>query len=105
MYCSSKAAIDATVRCMATELGTRGIRVNSVQPGWVATDMYSHWLELNGDEREAVEDIKNRRVLPITEPYEVANLIAFLLSDATRTITGTAMRIDGGAMQFIEGRK
>lgn len=100
MYSSSKAAIDATVRCMATELGTRGIRVNSVRPSWVATDMYSHWLELNGDEQKAVEDVKNSRVLPITEPYEVANMIAFLLSDATRTITGTAMLIDGGAMQY-----
>lgn len=98
MYSASKAAIDVTVRCMATELGKRGIRVNSVRPGWVATDMYSRWLEINGDEQKAAEGVMNRRALPITEPYEVANLIAFLLSDATRTITGTAMCIDGGTM-------
>lgn len=99
IYCASKAAIDATIRCMATELGGKGIRVNSVRPGWVATDMYEQYLEQNVDKQGAADWVRSKRLLPITEPYEVANTIAFLLSDATKTITGTAIHIEGGVMQ------
>lgn len=92
-YCVSKAAVDAFVRCMALELADRKIRVNSVMAAAVNTPMAQRARETNA----AVGAAAFEAPLGITEPYEVANTIAFLLSDATKTITGTSILIDGGA--------
>lgn len=92
-YNVSKAAVDAFVRCMALELAPRGFRINSILPGGVVTPMASRSAALT----EAVNGDVYTQPLGLTQPYEVANLIAFLLSDATKTITGTSIRIDGGA--------
>ncbi len=92
-YCVSKAAVDAFIRCMALELAERKIRINSVMPATVNTPMAHRARELNASIGTS-DDISP---LGITEPYEVANIIAFLLSDATKTITGTSIKIDGGA--------
>ena len=92
-YCVSKAAVDAFVRCMALELANRRIRVNSVMPAAVNTPMGQKARIINA----AVGAVEIAAPLGITEPYEVANTIAFLLSDATKTITGTSILIDGGA--------
>lgn len=91
-YCVSKASVDAFVRCMALELAPKGIRINSVMPGEVLTPMGLKSREMATTAGAKFEDAP----LGPTEPYEVANLIAFLLSDATKTITGTTIRIDGG---------
>ena len=92
-YCVSKAAVDAFVRCMALELADRKIRVNSVMAAAVNTPMAQRARESN----DAVGASSFEAPLGITEPYEVANTILFLLSDATKTITGTSVLIDGGA--------
>lgn len=92
-YCVSKAAVDAFVRCMALELADRQIRVNSVMAAAVNTPMAKRAQEMN----IAVGASSFEAPLGITEPYEVANTILFLLSDATKTITGTHILIDGGA--------
>lgn len=92
-YCVSKAAVDAFVRCMALELADRKIRVNSVMAAAVDTPMAQRARETN----VAVGAASFDAPLGITEPYEVANTILFLLSDATKTITGTSILIDGGA--------
>lgn len=92
-YCVSKAAVDAFVRCMALELADRKIRVNSVMAAAVNTPMAQRARETN----VAVGAASFEAPLGITEPYEVANTILFLLSDATKTITGTSILIDGGA--------
>lgn len=92
-YCVSKAAVDAFVRCMAAELAPRRIRINSIMAAEVLTPMALKARELNA----SVGASDFNAPLGPTEPYEVANTIAFLLSDATRTITGTALLIDGGA--------
>lgn len=91
-YCVSKAAVDAFVRCMALELAPKHIRVNSVMPGEVLTPMGMRSREMAKLAGTQLEEAP----LGPTEPFEVANLISFLLSDATRTITGTSIRIDGG---------
>lgn len=92
-YCVSKAAVDAFVRCMALELADRKIRVNSVMPAEVLTPLAMKAKELNAGIGVSYF------VAPLgpSDPYEVANTIAFLLSDATKTITGTSILIDGGA--------
>lgn len=92
-YCVSKAAVDAFVRCMALELADRKIRVNSVMAAEVLTP-----LALKARETNATVGASDFNApLGPSEPYEVANTIAFLLSDATKTITGTSLLIDGGA--------
>lgn len=93
-YCVSKAAVDAFVRCMAMELAPRKIRINSVMAAEVLTPLALKARELN----QSLGAQEFNAPLGPTEPYEVANTIAFLLSDATKTITGTALLIDGGAM-------
>lgn len=92
-YCVSKAAVDAFVRCMALELADRKIRVNSVMAAEVLTPLALKAREMNA----AVGASDFQAPLGPSEPYEVANTIAFLLSDATKTITGTSLLIDGGA--------
>ena len=91
-YCVSKAAVDAFVRCMALELADRKIRVNSVMAAEVLTPMAIKAREI----KDAVGASDFIAPLGPTKPEEVANTIAFLLSDATHTITGSSLLIDGG---------
>ena len=90
-YCVSKAAVDAFVRCMAQELAPKHIRINSIMPAEVNTPMATKARELN----LALGQIPEELPLGVTEPREVANTIAFLLSDATHTITGTTIKMGG----------
>lgn len=93
-FCSAKAALDASVRCLAIELADKGIRVNSIQKGVVDTDLAkSHIQDVASINNGAAE-----KMTPLgpSSAVEVANVVAFLLSDATRTITGSSIVIDGG---------
>ena len=92
-YCVSKAAVDSFVRCMALELADRKIRINSIMAAEVLTPLALRARKIN----QAVGASDFNSPLGPSEPYEVANTIAFLLSDATKTITGTSLLIDGGA--------
>jgi NAD(P)-dependent dehydrogenase (short-subunit alcohol dehydrogenase family) len=93
-YCASKAALDASVRCMAAELSDKGIRVNSILKGWVESDMKKDFIK-NNMELSENDDFK-RQLLGVIQTEELANTVAFLLSDATKTITGTSLLLDGG---------
>ena len=95
-YNASKGGINQLTRAMALALADHQIRVNAAAPGTIATELA----------REAVltsEDAK-RRILGRTpmkrlgEPEEVADVVAFLLSDAARYMTGEIVHIDGGRM-------
>lgn len=93
-FSAAKAALDAAVRSLAVELSNKRIRVNSVQKGGVDTDM----------QKEHIQDItainnnltEQKQPLGLSRAEEIANVVAFLLSDATSTITGTSIIIDGG---------
>lgn len=93
-YCVSKAAVDAFVRCMALELADRKVRVNSVMAAEVLTPLAIKAREIN----QSVGASNFNAPLGPSDPYEVANTICFLLSNATKTITGTSILIDGGAL-------
>ena len=54
---------------------------------------------LGEQQQNLIREIKEKQYMGVTEPVEVANTIAFLLSDAAKTITGTSILIDGGMMQ------
>ncbi|MGI6085623.1 MAG: SDR family NAD(P)-dependent oxidoreductase [Acetivibrionales bacterium] len=91
IYSASKAALDASVRTLAIELVQKKIRINSVRPGFIKTALVNNYMETCG-----VGSAGERQLLGIGEPIDVANLIAFLLSDATRFITGRSFEVDGG---------
>lgn len=93
-YSASKGAVIAGMRSMALELAGKGIRVNSVSPGTVMTDMINKMLEtLEPEQREKrLGDFP----LGIGKPEDVADLVAFLFSDRSRWITGTNIMLDGG---------
>lgn len=96
-YCASKAAMDASVRCLAKELAGNHIRVNTVNPALINTDIYKQFLDNSGNSKDA-QNIMERQYLGLGEPIDVANMIAFLLSDAARFITGSSVDIDGGRL-------
>lgn len=93
-YSSSKSALYGMAKSMARELAGKGIRVNCVSPAMVNTPMlHRTFSELP---EESVQAIKNRHLLGLIEPEEVANLCAYLISDLAKSITGTNIIIDGG---------
>jgi NAD(P)-dependent dehydrogenase (short-subunit alcohol dehydrogenase family) len=96
-YTSSKAAMNAAIKCMAVELGGKGVRVNAVAPGATNTSMRGQY-ESYAQDTDSYKINQIRQYLGICEPEDIANSIAFLLSDKARMITGTCLTVDGGKM-------
>ncbi|MDE6244662.1 MAG: SDR family oxidoreductase [Treponemataceae bacterium] len=94
-YSASKAAIDASVRCIAKEFHSKNIRANVVNPGWVKTEIYENQIANVGDSADFL-DILKRQYQGLIEPIDVAKSVAFLLSDASHFMTGLSVPIDGG---------
>ncbi len=96
-YSASKAAMNGAMRSMARELAPKGIRLNTVLPGPTKTEMYLSYLETRAETKaEDSQNSNQRNYLGDNEPIDVANAIAFLLSPASRQITGTAFPVDAG---------
>jgi len=94
-YCASKGALESAIRAMALELAPRNIRINSVAPSMIKTQIYDGLLDIvNNNDFEA--DLKKRQIMGLGSPEDVASAAAFLLSDASRFITGTSIIVDGG---------
>lgn len=94
-YCASKGALESAIRSMALDLAPRKIRINSIAPGMIETQVYDGLKELVNNKDFEVDLIK-RQIMGIGKPEDVANAAAFLLSDASGFITGTSMIVDGG---------
>ncbi|MBW2135177.1 MAG: SDR family oxidoreductase [Deltaproteobacteria bacterium] len=94
IYCASKAAIDGAVRALACELAPRAIRVNSIIVGAVETTMLEKLCKTLTKEYKLAFDKKH--LLGFGKPEDIAAAASFLLSDASRWITGSTMIVDGG---------
>jgi 3-oxoacyl-[acyl-carrier protein] reductase len=93
VYAASKAAIDGMTRALAMEYGPRGIRANAVAPGVVPTALWTENLAKPGVTEAVLATIPTRR---LTDPDEIADVVTFLASDASRAITGETISADGG---------
>ena len=90
-YAASKAGIIGFTKSVAREVASRGIRVNAIAPGYIATEMTAKLPE------QARQAILERIPLPrLGEPADVANAARFLCSDESSYITGVVVRVDGG---------
>lgn len=92
-YAATKGAIDTLVKHLATALGQRGIRVNAVAPGIVATEMSSFAKTDAG--REYALGLQTFKRLG--EPEDLGDVVAFLASSGARWITGDTVHVDGGS--------
>jgi 3-oxoacyl-[acyl-carrier protein] reductase len=90
-YAASKGGVIGFTRCLASELGRRGITVNAVAPGFIETDM-------TADVRKVAEEqIKKRIPLRrLGQPEDIAQAVLFLASDEASYITGQTLTVDGG---------
>jgi 3-oxoacyl-[acyl-carrier protein] reductase len=90
-YAASKGAVEAFTRALAVELAPRGVRVNAVAPGLVATEMTEALQALAPD--ELVRRILLKR---LAQPEEIARVVGFLATDDASYVTGQVWNVDGG---------
>ena len=95
-YSGSKAAMDASVRCIAKEVADKGICINTVAPAMTETQMYHEFIKKNGADSRISREILERQYMGVGKPDDIANAIAFLMSPASRFITGITLPVDGG---------
>jgi 3-oxoacyl-[acyl-carrier protein] reductase len=94
-YAATKGAIIAMTKSLAAELGPRGITVNCVAPGWVATDMTTHALTDPKQRRKIRELIPLGRV---ARADEIAGPILFLASELASHVNGEVLNVNGGSV-------
>lgn len=93
-YTASKSALDGMTRAMAVELSPKGIRVNSIAPGFIATDMSAK--ALNNDPERKQKVMSRTPMGYLGEPSDIGTTAVFLASDAAKYITGVILPVDGG---------
>ena len=94
-YCGSKGALSSSIRALAIELASKGVRVNAVCPSNIRTPLYEAGASDMNDE-ESIKELINKQPLGLGEPEQVAWPVCFLLSDAASFITGVNLPVDGG---------
>lgn len=93
-YSASKAAIEGMTRAMAVELSPRGIRVNCIAPGFIATDMSAK--ALNNDKERKDKAMSRTPMGTLGIPADIGDAAVFLASSASAYITGIVLPVDGG---------
>ncbi|MES2762995.1 MAG: SDR family oxidoreductase [Bacteroidota bacterium] len=94
-YISSKAALEGYAKTLALELAPKKIRVNVLQPALVRTAIFDSTINAAID-AEKMNELVNSYPLGVGEPIDVANALAFFMSDVSKWITGSSLKMDGG---------
>jgi len=94
IYSASKSALESVCKVLSKELVKKKIRLNTVLPGLVDTEMTERWRKKIGIENK--DDLHRMQLNGLIDPKEVAELINYLLSDLSKQIIGTDIRFDGG---------
>lgn len=108
-YCASKFGVIGLTQTLAKELARYSINVNAVCPGYIWTPMWAEmakWFKesfpaLEGKSPQEIFENRVKSVTPLRRPQtaeDIANLVAFLVSEEARNITGQAINVDGGAV-------
>ena len=103
-YCASKAGLLGLNRSLAIELAQDKILINALCPGWVNTDMAHEGLQAFSEALKISKEDAHKKAMAdvplgkMSEPEEIAQLTAFLISDAQTSITGQTLDINNGAM-------
>jgi NAD(P)-dependent dehydrogenase (short-subunit alcohol dehydrogenase family) len=96
-YGGAKAGLEGMTRSLALDYGPRDVRVNAVAPGFTRTRLVEEWLQQQPDPEQARADILARHPLGrMAEPADIACVIAFLLGEESRAITGAVIDADCG---------
>ena len=93
-YAASKAGLIAMMKSLAPELAHDGITINTINPGWVRTDMTQTLVSKESEAMLLGSTLLKRWI----EPVEIANLVEFLISDKANAICGEVITIDAGLM-------
>ncbi len=97
LYAASKAALDSSIRVLAQELVDKNIRINSIRPGVVLTKMTMQYDSMSGMSDYLTKQ-EEKQLLGLVEPNDIANMVCFLLSSASKAITGRHFYVDGGRL-------
>jgi NAD(P)-dependent dehydrogenase (short-subunit alcohol dehydrogenase family) len=101
VYAATKGAIIAYTRSLAMELAYKGIRVNSIAPGWITVENYFKCIPGFTEEMAAEAGYKAIPVARCGEPLDIARLAAFLCSDDASYIVGQTIVADGGTTALM----
>lgn len=99
-YDAAKAGLRSVTRTLALELAPKGVRLNNVAPGMIATPMTQDRLD---DDAEAAKAARNIPMGRAGRPEEVAAVVLFLASDAASYVTGSSYFVDGGLVRNLGG--
>jgi NAD(P)-dependent dehydrogenase (short-subunit alcohol dehydrogenase family) len=95
-YNASKGGINQLTRVMALSLADKGVRVNAVAPGTIATELAKNAVLTSDEARSRI--LSRTPMKRLGEPSEIADVVAWLLSDAASYVTGEIVVVDGGRM-------
>lgn len=94
LYAMTKGALQSGARSLACELAAKNIRVNTISPGLIITPINENLPHITDPEKR--KKLEEMHLLGLGNPEDVANACVYLLSDASRWVTGTNLFVDGG---------